>query len=65
MDQGALRELPEIYSAALRLRDAGLDDGVIAARLGMPVEGVPSLLMVAAAKLAAVMDDSRIGGDAA
>jgi DNA-directed RNA polymerase specialized sigma24 family protein len=66
MDQErALRELPEIYAAALRLRDAGLDDDAIAARLGMPVEGLPPLLMIAAAKLAAVMDDSRIGGDAA
>jgi DNA-directed RNA polymerase specialized sigma24 family protein len=63
MDQEqALGELPEIHAAALRLRDAGLDDDAIAARLGMPVEGVPPLLIVAAAKLSTAMDESRIGG---
>jgi DNA-directed RNA polymerase specialized sigma24 family protein len=65
MDQEqALRELPEMYAAALRLRDAGLDDDAIAGRLGMPVEGVQSLLRIAGAKLATVMDDSRPGSDA-
>jgi DNA-directed RNA polymerase specialized sigma24 family protein len=65
MDQEqALCELPEMYAAALRLRDAGLDDDAIAAQLTMPVEGVPPLLRIAAAKLATVMDDRRPGGDA-
>jgi hypothetical protein len=65
MDQEqALRELPEMYAAALRLPDAGLDDDAIAGRLGLPVEGIPPLLRIAGAKLATVPDDSRPGGDA-
>lgn len=45
-------QLPESLGVALRLRDAGQDDDVIAAALGVPVEGVPQLLTVAEAKLA-------------
>jgi DNA-directed RNA polymerase specialized sigma24 family protein len=58
----ALCELPELYAVALRLRDAGLDEDAIAARLGMPVEGIRSVLTVAAAKLATVMDNRRTRG---
>jgi DNA-directed RNA polymerase specialized sigma24 family protein len=55
----ALRELPDVYAAALRLRDAGLDEAAIATRLEMPLEGVPSLLQIAAAKLAAVLSEDQ------
>jgi DNA-directed RNA polymerase specialized sigma24 family protein len=51
----AIDDLPEAYAAALRLRDAGLTDKAIAARLGIEVEAVDALLRVAVAKLAAIL----------
>jgi DNA-directed RNA polymerase specialized sigma24 family protein len=51
----AIAELPEAYAAALRLRDAGLDDDAIAARLGIEVAGVEPLLRLAAAKLRGIL----------
>ena len=50
----ALRRLPEGHATAIRLRDEGLDDEAIARRLGIPVEGVPPVLRMADAKLAAL-----------
>jgi DNA-directed RNA polymerase specialized sigma24 family protein len=65
----ALDELPEAYATALRLRDADLSDEVIAARLGIEVEGVGPLLRLAAAKLGGILaadpstPDTRDGRD--
>jgi len=44
--------LPEAYATALRLREAGCSDEMIADRLGIEPEAVPPLLRIAAAKLA-------------
>ena len=49
----ALAELPVAHAVALRLRAAGADDRAIAAALGIDPAGVPALLEVAEAKLAA------------
>jgi DNA-directed RNA polymerase specialized sigma24 family protein len=49
----ALAALPATYANALRLREAGLDDEAIAARLDIQLEAVGPLLEIAAAKLAA------------
>lgn len=51
----ALRRLPETYAEALRLRDAGLDDEAIAARLKVPNEAIALLLRLAEAKVARLM----------
>lgn len=45
-------QLPEGLAVALRLRDAGQDDSVIATALGVPEQSVPTLLDLARAKLA-------------
>jgi DNA-directed RNA polymerase specialized sigma24 family protein len=44
--------LPEAYATALRLRDAGCSDEMIADRLGIEPEAVAPLLRIALAKLA-------------
>ncbi|MFL6205190.1 MAG: hypothetical protein ACJ739_07535 [Acidimicrobiales bacterium] len=44
--------LPEAYGAALRLREAGCTDEMIADRLEIEPEAVAPLLRIAAAKLA-------------
>ncbi len=51
----ALRHLPSAYSLALRLRDAGLPDELIAKFLAMEREALDPLLDVAEAKLAAIL----------
>ena len=48
----AIEQLPETYSAALRLRGRGFDDDAIAAALSLTPEAVPPLLLIADAKLA-------------
>jgi DNA-directed RNA polymerase specialized sigma24 family protein len=50
----ALAKLPEAYATALRLREAGLSDEAIAARLEIAPEAADALLRVADAKLAAI-----------
>lgn len=50
--EGALDKLPLPYSMALRLRDAGVEDAVIARCLGVEPEGLEVLMTVALAKLA-------------
>jgi hypothetical protein len=55
----ALAELPVAHAVALRLRAAGADEGVIAAALGIDPAGVPALLEVAEAKLAAELSRGR------
>lgn len=44
-------EMSPAHGVALRLRRAGYEDVVIAAALGVPVESVPALLLVAQGKL--------------
>jgi hypothetical protein len=46
-----LDDLPEAYATALRLRDAGCSDDMIADRLDMEPEAVAPLLRIAVAKL--------------
>jgi hypothetical protein len=48
----ALRELPTLHAVALRLRDNGFDDHVVAVVLDIEDIQVPTLLRVAEAKLA-------------
>ncbi|HSS90021.1 MAG TPA: hypothetical protein VLL69_11930 [Streptosporangiaceae bacterium] len=55
----ALRQLPAAHSLALRLRDAGVSAELIAECLGIEPEAVGSLLVVAEAKLAAIVGKSR------
>ncbi len=45
--------LPLPYSMALRLRDAGVDDAVIAECVGVEPEGLQALMEIARAKLVA------------
>ena len=49
----ALDRLPLPYSMALRLRDAGVDDAVIAECIGVEPEGLQALMEIAQAKLIA------------
>lgn len=54
----ALRELPTMHAVALRLRDNGFDDEVIAAALDVEHVQVPALLRIAEGKLAKLMRPS-------
>jgi DNA-directed RNA polymerase specialized sigma24 family protein len=49
----ALDQLPLPYSTALRLRDAGIPNEVIAECVGVEPEAIATLLRLAEAKLAA------------
>jgi hypothetical protein len=51
--------LPGAYSLALRLRDAGLADELIAECLAMQRESLDPLLQVAEAKLAAILGSEQ------
>lgn len=53
----AIERLPEAYAAAILLTDAGFDDPAIARLLHVEVEAVPSLLDLARAKLASLLDE--------
>jgi hypothetical protein len=57
----AMRRLPGAYSLALRLRDAGLADELIAECLAMQREALDPLLQVAEAKLAAILVGDQAG----
>lgn len=52
----ALAHLPPAYSLALRLRDAGVADGLIAECLAVEPEAIRPLFDVAEAKLAALLE---------
>lgn len=54
----ALRRLPAVHSRALRLRDAGVAPELIAECLEVEVEALGPLLLVAEAKLAAVLAEA-------
>jgi hypothetical protein len=45
------------YAVALRLRDAGIDDAVIAECVGVDLDALPTLMLIAEAKLAAAQGD--------
>ena len=51
----AIRQLPETHAVAIRLKDGGFSDGVIAVALGTEPEQVPPLLRIAATKLARLL----------
>jgi len=52
----SLQRLPLPYATALRLRDAGIADEVIAERVGVDVDALPTFMRVAEAKLAAASE---------
>jgi hypothetical protein len=52
----AMRHLPGTYSLALRLRDAGLDNELIAECLAVEQVALDLLLQVAEAKLTAILE---------
>lgn len=47
----AVRQLPALHGVAIRLRDEGFDDHVIAVALGLDHDQVPVLMRIAASKL--------------
>jgi hypothetical protein len=49
----SLQRLPVPYATALRLRDAEVADEVIAERVGVDLDALPTFMRVAEAKLAA------------
>ncbi len=53
-EKSAFDQLPEVYAAALRLRDERFTDAEIAERLGLECEAVSTLLLLAQAKLAVI-----------
>jgi DNA-directed RNA polymerase specialized sigma24 family protein len=57
----AIEELPEAYARALSLRDKGVGAEVIAAELGIVPEAVSSMLRLADAKLARLMENGDGG----
>jgi hypothetical protein len=52
-----LQRLPLPYATALRLRDAGIVDEVIAERVGVDLDALATFMRVAEAKLAAVASE--------
>lgn len=52
----SLQRLPLPYATALRMRDAGIADDVIAECIGVEVDALPTFMRVAEAKLAAASD---------
>jgi hypothetical protein len=59
----ALGELPPMHAVALRLRDNNFDHHVIAVALDIEDVQVPTLLRIAEAKLARLMDLKLRRGD--
>lgn len=55
----AMRHLPAVYSLALRLREAGVADELIAKCLAVEREALDPLWDVAEAKLAAILRDEH------
>jgi hypothetical protein len=52
----SLQRLPLPYATALRMRDAGIADDVIAECIGVEVDALPTFMRVAEAKLAAASE---------
>ncbi|WP_053847368.1 hypothetical protein [Streptomyces sp. NRRL B-24085] len=55
----ALRGLPRVYSLALRLRDVGVPEALIAQCVGVEPEAVDAMLAVGEAKAAAAEGSER------
>lgn len=53
----SLERLPLPYAVALRLRDAGVADDMIAERVGVDRAALPTFMRVAEAKLAAACEE--------
>jgi hypothetical protein len=53
----SLERLPLPYATALRLRDAGIADAMIAERVGVDQAALRTFMRVAEAKLAAASDE--------
>jgi hypothetical protein len=53
----SLRRLPLPYATALRMRDAGITDEVIAELVGVDLDALPTFMRVAEAKLAATSEE--------
>jgi hypothetical protein len=53
----SLERLPLPYAVALRLRDAGVADEMIAERVGVDQAALPTFMRVAEAKLATASDE--------
>jgi hypothetical protein len=53
----SLQRLPVPYATALQLRDAGIDEDVIAERVGVDPDALPTFMRVAEAKLAAASEE--------
>jgi hypothetical protein len=56
----SLGRLPLPYATALRLRDAGIADEVIADCVGVDLDTLPTFMQVAYAKLRAASDEPPI-----
>lgn len=54
-----LDQLAPLHATVLRLASQGSDSAGIAARVGVPVESVPALVEMAAAKLARLARESQ------
>jgi len=52
----SLQRLPLPYATALRLRDAGIADELIAECVGVDLDALPTFMRVAHAKLAAAAE---------
>jgi hypothetical protein len=55
----SLQRLPLPYATALRLRDAGIADEVIAECVGVDVDALPTFMRVAEAKFATATRESQ------
>jgi hypothetical protein len=55
----SLERLPLPYATALRLRDEGIADDLIAERVGLDQAALPTFMRVAEAKLAAASDEPQ------
>ena len=53
----SLQRLPLPYATALRMRDAGVADKVIAECVGVDPDALPTFMRVAEAKLAAATEE--------
>jgi hypothetical protein len=53
----AVRELPALHAVAIRLRDDGRDDHVIAVALELEDDEVPLIVRMAQSKLSALMGE--------
>jgi hypothetical protein len=54
----SLKRLPVPYATALRLRDTGIADEVIAQCVGVDLDALPTFMRVAEAKLASASEES-------